>query len=60
MIFWAQPDARACRLISTHTRQILTGTRPRYYDYTHHKRVTAPVTQTSPLLTSLTALSPGA
>jgi hypothetical protein len=35
--------------------EILTGARPRYYDYTHHKWVTAPVTQTSPLLTSPTA-----
>jgi len=50
--------------------QILTGPRPRYYDYIHHKWVTAPVTQTSPLVTSPTAqlsaaqlsaaLSPGA
>ncbi len=45
--------------------QILAGPRPRYYDYIHHKWVTAPVTQTSPLVTSPTvqlpaALSPGA
>jgi len=40
--------------------EILTGPRPRYYDYAHRKWVTAPVTQTSPLLTSPTALSPGA
>jgi len=29
--------------------QILTGPRPRYYDYASHKWVTAPVTQTVPL-----------
>jgi len=39
---------------------ILTGTRPRYYDYLTHKWVTAPVTQTSSLLTSPAALSPHA
>lgn len=39
---------------------ILTGARPRYYDYARHKWVTAPVTQTSPLMTSPTALSPAA
>ncbi len=39
---------------------ILTGPRPRYYDGIHHKRVTAPATQTMPLLTSPAALSPGA
>ena len=37
--------------------QILTGPRPRYDDYVHHKWVTAPVTQTSPLVTSVPALS---
>ena len=37
---------------------ILTGTRPRYYDYLTHKWVTAPVTQTTALLTSPGALSP--
>jgi hypothetical protein len=37
---------------------ILTGTRPRYYDYLTHKWVTAPVTQTSALITSPGALSP--
>jgi hypothetical protein len=31
---------------------ILTGTRPRYYGYLTHKWVTAPVTQTSALITS--------
>jgi hypothetical protein len=31
--------------------EILTGTRPRYYDYQTHKWVTEPVTQTSRLLT---------
>jgi hypothetical protein len=29
---------------------ILTGPRPRYYDYATHKWVTAPETQTYPLL----------
>jgi hypothetical protein len=29
--------------------EILTGARPRYYDYTHHKWVTVPVTTTSAL-----------
>jgi hypothetical protein len=37
---------------------ILTGTRPRYYDYLTHKWVTAPVTQTTALLTLPGALSP--
>ena len=37
---------------------ILTGTRPRYYDYLTHKWVTAPVTQTATLITSPGALSP--
>ncbi len=37
---------------------ILTGARPRYYDYLTHKWVTTPVTQTSALLTSPGALSP--
>jgi hypothetical protein len=40
--------------------EILTGPRPRYYDYATHKWVAAPVTQTYPLLTSPTALSLGA
>jgi hypothetical protein len=31
--------------------EILTGTRPRYYDYQTHKWVTEPITQTSRLLT---------
>ena len=31
--------------------EILTGPRPRYDDYATHKWVTAPVSQTSPLLT---------
>jgi hypothetical protein len=44
----------------TRVTTILTGVRPRYYDYVTHKWVTAPVTQTSALLTSAGALSPGA
>jgi hypothetical protein len=39
---------------------ILTGPRPRYYDYISRKWVTAPATQTSTLLTSPGALSPHA
>jgi len=37
---------------------ILTGVRPRYYDFLTHKWVTAPVTQTRSLLTSPAALPP--
>lgn len=36
----------------TKLTEILTGPRPRYYDAVHHKWVTAPQTQTFPLLTS--------
>lgn len=36
----------------TRLTQILTGPRPRFYDGVHHKWVTAPVTETFPLLTS--------
>ncbi len=62
VIFWGSQAVKnhpgeRCYTMMT---QILTGTRPRYYDYIHHKWVTAPVTQTSSLLTSPTALSPGA
>jgi hypothetical protein len=39
---------------------ILTGSRPRYYDYLTRKWVTAPATQTTALLTSPGALSPHA
>lgn len=39
---------------------ILTGTRPRYYDYLTHEWVTAPQTQTATLITSPGALSPQA
>lgn len=46
-------------LAITGLTEILTGPRPRYYDDATHKWVTAPVTQTYPLLTSPTALSPG-
>jgi hypothetical protein len=44
----------------THMTVILTGARPRYYDYPDHKWVTEPQTQTSPLLTSPGTLSPQA
>lgn len=37
---------------------ILTGARPRYYDYLTHKWLTTPVTQTTALITSPGALSP--
>jgi hypothetical protein len=36
----------------TKLTEILTGPRPRYFDAVHHKWVTAPMTQTTPLLTS--------
>ena len=36
----------------TKLTEILTGQRPRYYDAVHLKWVTAPMTQTMPLLTS--------
>ncbi len=39
--------------------EILTGPRPPYYDPATDKWVTAPVTQTSALLTSPAAVSPG-
>ena len=42
----------------THLTLILTGSRPRYYDYITRKWVTAPATQTSALLTSPGKLSP--
>lgn len=42
----------------THLTEILTGPRPRYYDYVTHKWVTSPVTTTIPLLTKPTTLSP--
>ncbi len=62
VIFWGSQAVKnhAGERCYTTMTQILTGTRPRYYDYIQHKWVTAPVTQTSPLLTSQTALSPEA
>lgn len=62
VVFWGSQAVKnhpgeRCYTMMT---EILTGPRPRYYDYTHHKWVTAPVTQTSPLLTSPAGLSPGA
>lgn len=42
----------------TNMTVILTGSRPRYYDYVTHKWVTAPVTTTSTLLTSPGTFSP--
>ena len=39
--------------------EILTGIRPRYYDYKTHKWVTDPITQTSALLTSPGTYTPG-
>ncbi|MDQ2812248.1 MAG: hypothetical protein M3Z75_10315 [Actinomycetota bacterium] len=44
----------------TNMTLILTGARPRYYDYLARTWVTAPATQTSRLLTSPGALSPRA
>ena len=51
VVFWgskavkSHPGERSYTMMT----EILTGTRPRYYDYVTHKWVTAPVTQTSPL-----------
>ena len=62
VVFWGDaavknhPGERSYTMMTV----ILTGQRPRYYDYLTHKWVTAPVTQTSSLLTSPTALSPQA
>jgi hypothetical protein len=60
VIFWGSQAVKnhpgeRCYTMMT---EILTGPRPRYYDYIHHKWVTAPVTQTEPLLTSPAPLSP--
>ena len=43
----------------TRMTEILTGNRPRYYDYQTHKWVTEPVTQTSVLLTNPGTYTPG-
>ena len=51
VILWgsrAVPDHPGERSYTMLT-EILTGARPRYYDYIHHKWVTAPVTTTTPL-----------
>jgi hypothetical protein len=62
VVFWGSKAVKnhpgeRCYTMMT---EILTGPRPRYYDYATHKWVTAPVTQTTPLLTSPTVHSPGA
>ncbi len=62
LVFWGSKAVKnhpgeRCYTMMT---EILTGPRPRYYYYATHKSVTAPVTQTSSLLTSPTALSPQA
>jgi len=57
---WGSKQVHPGERCYTMLTEILTGPRPRYYDAIHHKWVTAPVTQTMPLLTSPTALSPGA
>jgi len=60
VVFWGSQAVKnhpgeRCYTMAT---QILTGPRPRYYDYVHHKWVTAPVTQNSPLLTAPAGLVP--
>lgn len=40
--------------------EILTGPRPRFYDYAHHRWITAPVTENIPLLTSPITFTSGA
>lgn len=52
IIFWGSKTVHPGEQCYTMMTEILTGPRPRYYDYIHHKWVTAPVTQTTPLLTS--------
>jgi hypothetical protein len=60
VVFWGSKLVHPGERCYTMMTEILTGPRPRYYDYATHKWVTAPVAQTYPLLTSPTALSPGA
>src|ERR1035438_5684691 len=62
VVFWGAAAVKNHPGEHSYTKMtlILTGTRPHYYDYLTHKWVTAPVTQTSSLLTSPGALSPHA
>ena len=60
VVFWGSKQVHPGEQCYTMMTEILTGPRPRYYDYATHKWVTAPVTQTSSLLTSPTTLSPAA
>ena len=61
LIFWGSalvknhPSEHAYKMMT----EILTGTRPRYYDYQTHKWVTEPITQTSVLLTNPGTYTPG-
>jgi hypothetical protein len=60
VIFWGSTAVKNHPGERCYTKMtiILTGTRPRYYDYLTHKPVTAPVTQTSALITSPGTVSP--
>jgi hypothetical protein len=62
VIFWGNSAVKNHPGEHCYTRMtvILTGSRPRYYDYLTHKWVTAPATTTSTLRTSAGTLSPGA
>jgi hypothetical protein len=55
VVLWGSKAVRPGERSYTTLTEILTGPRPRYYDATHHKWVTAPVTQSFPLLTSPTS-----
>ena len=54
VIFWGSAAVKNHPGQRCYTKMtiILTGARPRYYDYLTHTSVTAPVTQTSALITS--------
>ena len=54
VIFWGSAAVKNHPGQRCYTKMtiILTGARPRYYDYLTHTSVTAPVTQTSTLITS--------
>src|ERR1700678_3930372 len=60
VIFWGNAAVKNHPGEHCYTRMtvILTGSRPRHYDYLTHKWVTAPMTTTSTLLTSPRTLSP--
>lgn len=52
VVLWGSQALRPGEHAYTKLTMILTGPRPRYYDAVHHKWVSAPVTQTFPLLAS--------